>query len=254
MTEAQSDVGRMTLVEHLTELRRRVILSAVVLVAFTVVVFVLYNRLLHFLSGPYEHVTRGTDNEICGATATTGCKLIATGPLEPLLVRVKVSTYGGIALSVPFVFWQIWRFVTPGLHKNERRYGIGFLIAIAVLFALGSVVAWFTVEKALEFLLGAGGSQVQPFISADKYLTLVTLMVAAFGVAFEFPVLLVFLLLVRVVNTRQLRSVRRWMIMGIVVFSAVITPSSDPFSLFFMAVPMYLFYEIAIVIGRVMKR
>ena len=165
-----------------------------------------------------------------------------------------MSTYGGIALSVPFVFWQIWRFVTPGLHKNERRYGVGFLIAIVILFALGATVAWFTVEKALEFLLGAGGPAIQPFITADKYLTLVTLMIAAFGVAFEFPVLLVFLLLVRAVSTRQLRSVRRWMIVGIVVFAAVITPSSDPFSLFFMAVPMYLFYEIAIVIGRVMKR
>ena len=254
MNERRSDDGRMTLVEHLTELRRRVIVCAVVLVVLTVVVFVFYNRLLHFLSGPYEHVTKGERGKGCGSTATTGCKLIATGPLEPLLVRVKVSTYGGIALSVPFVFWQIWRFVTPGLHKNERRYGVGFLIAIAVLFTLGAVVAWFTVEKALEFLLTAGGSGIQPFVTADKYLTLVTLMIAAFGVAFEFPVLLVFLLLVRAVNTRQLRSIRRWMIVGIVTFSAVITPSSDPFSLFFMAVPMYLFYEIAIVIGRVMKR
>jgi sec-independent protein translocase protein TatC len=253
MSEAQTDEGRMTLVEHLTELRHRVIVSAVVLVVFTILVFVFYSRLLHFLSGPYEDVTRG--KKACGAeNVNEGCKLIATGPLEPLLVRIKVSTYGGIALSVPFVFWQIWRFVTPGLHKNERRYGIGFLIAIVILFALGATVAWFTVEKALEFLLGAGGSSIQPFITADKYLTLVTLMIAAFGVAFEFPVLLVFLLLVRAVSTRQLRSVRRWMIVGIVVFAAVITPSSDPFSLFFMAVPMYLFYEIAIVIGRVMKR
>jgi sec-independent protein translocase protein TatC len=253
MTEAQTDEGRMTLVEHLTELRHRVIVSATVLVVFTILVFIFYSHVLHFLSGPYEDVTRGQKG--CGAeNATQGCKLIATGPLEPLLVRIKVSTYGGIALSVPFIFWQIWRFVTPGLRKNERRYGVAFLIAIVVLFALGAVVAWFTVEKALQFLLGAGGSGIQPFITADKYLTLVTLMIAAFGVAFELPVLLVFLLLVRVVSTRQLRNIRRWMIVGIVTFAAVITPSSDPFSLFFMAVPMYLFYEIAIVIGRVMKR
>lgn len=253
-TATHSDEGRMTLVEHLTELRRRVIVSAIVLAVLTIIVFLFYDHLLHFFSAPYEHVTRGKRNSACGATATTGCKLIATGPLEPFLVRLKVSTYGGIALSVPVIFWQIWRFVTPGLHKNERRYGVLFLIAIVVLFALGAVVAWFTVEKALEFLLGVGGSSIQPFISADKYLTLITLMIAAFGVAFEFPVLLVFLLLVRVVNTRQLRNVRRWMIVGIVTFAAVITPSQDPFSLFFMAVPMYLFYEIAIVIGRLMKR
>jgi sec-independent protein translocase protein TatC len=252
MSEQPVEEGRMTLIEHLSELRRRVIVSAIVVVACTVVVFFLYDHLLHFLSTPYEHVTRG--KTACGGTATHGCKLIATGPLEPFLVRLKVSTYGGIALSVPFVFWQIWRFVTPGLHKHERRYGVAFLLAIVVLFALGAVVAWFTVEKALEFLLGVGGNSIQPFITADKYLTLVTLMIAAFGVAFEFPVLLVFLLLVRAVNTRQLRNVRRWMIVGIVTFAAVITPSQDPFSLFFMAVPMYLFYEIAIVIGRVMKR
>jgi len=252
MNEPGTNDGRMTLIEHLTELRRRVIVSAIFVVTCTVVVFFLYDHILHFLSAPYEHVTRG--KTACGATATTGCKLIATGPLEPFLVRLKVSTYGGIALSVPVVFWQIWRFVTPGLHKHERRYGVGFLIAIVVLFVLGGVVAWFTVEKALEFLLGVGGNSIQPFITADKYLTLVTLMIAAFGVAFEFPVLLVFLLLVRAVNTRQLRNVRRWMIVGIVTFAAVITPSQDPFSLFFMAVPMYLFYEIAIVIGRVMKR
>jgi sec-independent protein translocase protein TatC len=250
----ENDLGRMSLIEHLTELRRRVIWSAIVLVVCSVLVFIFYNRLLEFLSGPYEQVTRGVKNQACGATETTGCKLIATGPLEPLLVRVKVSTYGGIALAVPFVFWQIWRFVTPGLHKNERRYGIVFLFAIVILFALGCIVAWFTVQQALRFLLGAGGSQIQPFISADKYLTLVALMVAAFGVAFEFPVLLVFLLLVRVINTRQLSSVRRYMIMGITIFAALITPSSDPFSLFFMAIPMYLFYEISIVIGRVMKR
>jgi sec-independent protein translocase protein TatC len=254
MSDQTLDEGRMTLVEHLTELRKRVIVSAIVLVVFTTVVFLFYDHVVHFLSHPYEQVTKGKKYAACGATETTGCKLIATGPLEPFLVRLKVSTYGGIALSVPFVFWQIWRFVTPGLHKNERRYGIVFLLAIIVLFALGGVVAWFTVQKALEFLLGVGGNSIQPFITADKYLTLITLMVAAFGVAFEFPVLLVFLLLVRVINTRQLRNIRRWMIVGIVTFAAVITPSQDPFSLFFMAVPMYLFYEIAIVIGRVMKR
>ena len=124
-----------------------------------------------------------------------------------------------------------------------------------MLFVAGCFVAWFTVSKALEFLLvGSVGGQIQPFITADKYLTLIMLMFLAFGVAFEFPVLLVFLLLVRVVNTRQLRHARRWAILGIVVFAAVITPSQDPFSLFLMAVPLYVFYEAAILIGRVLKR
>jgi sec-independent protein translocase protein TatC len=242
----------MTLVEHLAELRRRIIICAIAFAVASTLVFLFYNPILHFLSAPYEHATIGQTT--CGGTKTTGCKLIVTGPLEPFIVRLKISGYGGLALSIPVIFWEIWRFVTPGLHKHERRYGIWFGLAIIFLFLLGAVVAWFTVGKALEFLLGIGGSSLAPFISADKYLTLVMLMIAAFGVAFEFPVLLVFLLMVRVVNTQQLRRVRRIMIVAIVAFSAIITPSADPFSLFFMAVPMYLFYEMSIVIGRIMKR
>ena len=116
-------------------------------------------------------------------------------------------------------------------------------------------MAWFTVNKALEFLLvGSVGGEIQPFVAADKYLTLITLMFLAFGVAFEFPVLLVFLLLAGVVNTHQLRHSRRWALLGIMVFAAVITPSQDPFSLLFMAVPLYVFYEAAILIGRLLKR
>lgn len=244
--------GRMTLVEHLAELRRRIIICAIVFSVASTLVFFLYNPILHFLSTPYENATVGQTT--CGGTATTGCKLIVTGPLEPFIVRLKIAGYGGLALSIPIIMWEIWRFVTPGLHKNERRYGIWFGLAIVILFALGGVVAWFTVSPALNFLLGIGGSSLAPFISAQKYLTLVMLMIAAFGVAFEFPVLLVFLLMVRVINTQQLRRIRRIMIVAIVTFAAVITPSADPFSLFFMAIPMYFFYEMSIVIGRIMKR
>ncbi|HTL86812.1 MAG TPA: twin-arginine translocase subunit TatC [Acidimicrobiia bacterium] len=244
--------GRMTLIEHLTEFRRRIIICAIAVAVCSIVMFFLYNHVLSFLSGPYEEVTKGQTG--CGGTATTGCKLIVTGVLEPFLIRLKIAFYGGLALSVPIIMWEIWRFVTPALHKNERRYAVGFLFSGVLLFALGAVVAWFTVQKALEFLLGVGGNQLQPFITADKYLTLVTLMIAAFGVAFEFPLLLIFLLLARVVTTQQLRSIRRWAIVGIFVFAAVITPSQDPFSLLFMAIPMYVFYEIAIVIGRLLKR
>jgi sec-independent protein translocase protein TatC len=246
------DSGRMTLVEHLVELRRRLIICAIAIVICSTIMFMLYNHVLHFLAAPYEQVTKGDTG--CGGTKTHGCNLIVTDPLGPLFVRLKIAGYGGLALSVPIIFWEIWRFVTPGLHKNERRYAIGFLISSVVLFALGAVVAWFTVTKALEWLLGIGGGSIQPFIVADKYLTLVSLMIIAFGVAFEFPLLLAFLMLVRVITSRQLRQARRWAIMGITIFAAVITPSADPFSLIFMAVPMYIFYELAILFGRVMKR
>jgi sec-independent protein translocase protein TatC len=247
-----SDDGRMTLIEHLTELRRRLLVSIAAVLAGSVAMFVLYDRVLRFLAGPYEEVTRGQAS--CGGTAERGCDLIVTGVLDPFLVRLKIAGYGGIALAVPVIFWEIWRFVTPALHRNERRYAVAFVCSSIVLFAGGAFVAWLTIERALDFLLGVGGDSLQPFIAADRYLTLVMLMIAAFGVAFEFPLLLAFLLLTRVVTTAQLRDARRWAAIGITVFAAVITPSQDPFSLMFMMVPMYLFYEVAILVGRLMKR
>jgi sec-independent protein translocase protein TatC len=249
--EEDDDGGRMTLIEHLTELRTRLIICLIAIAVCATVMFFLYNRVLSFLSGPYEHVTRG--DRACGGTRNTGCDLIATGPLDPFLVRLKVAGYGGLAVAIPIIFWEIWRFVTPGLRKNERRYAVSFAVSAVVLFLLGAVVGWFTLIPALDFLLHVGGA-IQPLLAADKYLTLVALIFVAFGVAFEFPLLIVFLLLVRAVNTRQLRHARRWVIVGITVFAAVITPSQDPFSLLFMASPMYLFYEIAIIIGRILKR
>jgi sec-independent protein translocase protein TatC len=242
----------MTLVEHLAELRKRLIISVIAIAVCALVVFIFYDRVLEFLSGPYEEVTRG--QEACGGTPDQGCDLVVTDPLAPFLVRLKIAGFGGLALAVPVIMWEIWRFIVPGLHRRERRYGIAFIIAATLLFALGCVVAWFTTVRALDFLLGIGGSQIQPLIVADKYLTLITLMVLAFGIAFEFPLLLVFLLMVGAVSTRQLRRSRRWAAVGITAVAAVITPSQDPFSLLFMAVPMYLFYEAAILIGRVMKR
>jgi sec-independent protein translocase protein TatC len=234
------DSGRMTLVEHLTELRRRIIICACAIVACSVLMFALYNQVLSILSAPYEDITHRD--------------LIVTGPLEPFLVRLKIAAYGGIALSIPLIFWEIWRFVTPGLHKHERRYGIAFLFSSIVLFLMGAAVAWLTLPKALDFLLGVGGDSIEPMITADKYLTLVTLMIIAFGVAFEFPLLLIFLLMTRIISTNQLRRSRRWMAVGITAFAAVITPSQDPYSLFLMAVPLVIFYEGCIIIGRIMKR
>ena len=232
--------GTMPLVDHLMELRKRLLISISAVFLCAVVVFIFYNPVLDFLSKPYEQVT--------------GKNLIVTDPLAPLIVRLKISGYGGLALAIPIVMWEIWRFIVPGLSKRERRYGVWFILSAVLLFVLGCVVAWFTVTKALEFLLHIGGPSLTPLIDANKYLTLVMLMFAAFGVAFEFPLLLVFLMLVGVLNTQQLRKSRRWTAVGITIFAAVITPSEDPVSMLFMAIPMYIFFEISILIGRLMKR
>jgi sec-independent protein translocase protein TatC len=245
----RESAGTMPLMDHLVELRRRVLITFAAIAVCGVIVFIFYNPVLNFLSGPYQEVTRNTQG--CGRS---GCKLIVTDPLAPFMVRLKIAGYGGLALAVPIVMWEIWRFIVPGLNPGERRYAAGFAVSAVVLFGLGCVVAWFTITKALAFLLGVGGSQLRPLIDANKYLTLVMLMFAAFGFAFELPLLLVFLMLVGVVNTHQLRHSRRWAAVGITTFAAIITPSQDPFSLLFMAVPMYILYEAAILVGRMLKR
>ena len=180
--------------------------------------------------------------------------MLATGPLDPFLTRLKIATYGGITLASPVVLWQIWRFVTPGLHKREKRYAIPFIISSILLFALGVFIALESFPRTLDFLLSMGGQEIEVWLTPDKYLSFVTLMMLAFGAAFELPIVLVFLLIARVITTRKLRSIRRHAIVGIVTVAAVITPSQDPFTLLLMAMPMYFFYEISIIIGRILKR
>jgi len=247
--ETEPAHGRMTLMEHLTELRRRIIVCAIAIVVGGIIGFILYSRILHVLSHPYAEVTR--NRGICGPG---GCKLVATDPLAPFLVRLKVSTYSGFVIALPVVLWQLWRFITPGLNPKEKKYAIPFIGSSIVLFLLGGFVAWLTFPKALSFLVSIGGGDISTFFTADKYLTFVSLMILAFGLSFEFPVVLVFLMLARVLKTSTLRKYRRHAIVGIVAFAAVITPSQDPYSLFFMAAPMVLFYEGSIVIGRILKR
>ena len=231
----------MPLVAHLTELRTRLIWSAIALVAGAIVAFTLYSPILEFLIQPYTDITGKTE-------------FVILDPLEGFASRLKVAAWGGAFLASPVVLWQLWRFITPGLHRKEKRYAIPFIVASVLLFALGAAVAPLTFEQALSFLIGVGGPNVDPLFSPGKYLGLITLMMVAFGIAFEFPILLLFLQLAGVVTSRKLRSWRRPALVIIVAVAAVITPSQDPYSLFAMAGPMYLFYEISILIGRLLKK
>jgi sec-independent protein translocase protein TatC len=231
----------MSIVEHLSELRRRLVISVAALAVGGVIGFVLYEPILRWLVGPYVAVT---------GTST----LFITDPLEGFSTRLKVSGYTGVVLAMPVVLWQLWRFVTPGLHRRERRLAVPFVASAVFLFVLGAGLAFWTLPKALEFLVEIGGENLETIFSPAKYLGLVTFMMLAFGLAFEFPVVLVFLQLARVVSSGKLRRWRRGVGVGIFVFVAVVTPSQDPYSLFALAVPMYVFYELAIVAGRLLKR
>jgi sec-independent protein translocase protein TatC len=235
--------GRMTVFEHLGELRRRLIISIAAVVVAGTVVFIFAPDIISFLVTFYRDATKGSRNA-----------LIFTGPLDAFATRLKIATYGGIVLASPIWLFQLWRFITPGLNPNEKKYAIPFIVSSIVLFVLGGIVALLTLEPALNFLLNIGGSELKPLLTADKYISLVSLMIVAFGLSFEFPVVLVFLLIAHVLTTRQLRAWRRYAAVIIVAFAAIITPSQDPYSLFAMAIPMYIFYEGSIIIGRFLKR
>jgi sec-independent protein translocase protein TatC len=233
----------MTVTEHLSELRRRLMISIAAVVIAAIVCYIFALDIISFFLDFYRDATDGQRNAF-----------IFTGPLDAFITRLKIATYGGIVLALPVWLWELWRFVTPGLHSKEKRYAVPFVLSSLVLFAVGAGVALITLPQALKFLLDVGGQEVQPLLTADKYIGLVSLMILAFGIAFLFPVLLVFLLIARVLTPQQLARFRRWAIVLIFVFAAVITPSQDPYSLFFMALPMYLFYELSIVIGRIIVR
>jgi sec-independent protein translocase protein TatC len=235
--------AQMTMLEHLGELRNRLFIALGAVALGAVVAFFISNQIIEFLVTFYKSATNGKRNA-----------LVFTGPADAFLTRLKVATYGGIVLALPVWLYELWRFVTPGLNPKEKRYAIPFVLSAIVLFAMGAAVAFLTLEPALKFLIDVGGSAQQPLFTTDRYLTLVSLMVVAFGLSFEFPIVLVFLLIARVITTDHLKKARRWSIVGIVTFAAVITPSQDPYSLFFMAVPMYVFYEVSIIIGRILKR
>ena len=250
--EDDRDTGlvRMSLVEHLAELRRRVIISVIAVCVTGVVAFFLYNPVLHFLREPYCQAIRHRGLKNAGV----GCNLIITDPLEGFTTRLKVTGYLALFFASPVLLWQLWRFVTPGLHKREKRYAIPFIASSLVLFGLGGLVAILTFPKALDFLIGVSGQGVATFFSPGRYISLYVLVVAAFGLAFEFPILLVFLELAGIVSSKRLSGWRRPAIVVIFIVAAVITPSQDPYSLFAMAIPMCLFYELSILVGKLLKK
>ena len=241
--------GTMTLTEHLGELRQRIIRAALALLVGMIVIMAFYDRVLGFLLEPYHKLCE-SDSDYC----PLGSRLIITDPVEGLSTRVRIAMYGGLLIALPVIMWQIWKFVVPALKANEKRYAIPFIVSSVTLFLLGSVIAYLTLEKALQFLIAWAGDDVEGLFQVSKYVRLVTLMAFAFGVGFQFPVLLVFLQLVGVLTPQQLLGAWRYAILGIVVAAAVITPSGDPISLTALAAPMLVLYFVAVGIGIIAQR
>lgn len=239
--EAALDAGRMTIWEHLAELRTRLMRSALALAVCSTIGFFIYPYVVEFLVRPYKQVA-------------PDAKLYAPTLLEPFTIRMQTSLYLGVALAMPVILWQVWRFVTPGLYPHEKRYAVPFVASATVLFLMGVVIAYLSLPATITFLTNIAGVEVEQITSIESYLKLNTFMMLAFGAGFEFPVLLVALMIVGVLRPRQLLGWWRYATVVICVVAAVITPSGDPISMLALAVPMEILYFVSIGVGAIVAR
>ncbi len=239
--------------DHVAELRNRLIWSIVAIGLGMVVGLIVYDWFLEaVLLPPYCRVLEARDAP--ASVLGDSCSLIITSPLEGFRTRIKVSAYLGVVLAMPVLLWHLWRFITPALDSREKRWAVPFVIVGFLLFASGVLLAYFTFERALDFLISVSGDVVDPLLGPGAYLGLVTFMMLAFGIGFEFPILLVFAQLAGIVTPRQLNRARRYAIVGIVAGAAIITPSGDPITLAALSVPLYVFYELSILVGYLVLR
>ena len=240
-------IEAMSMMDHLRELRMRLVRSVLAIGISTLVLLAFYDQLKNLLTRPYTDLCLRRPDFKCDGS------LFSLGPLDGFSARMRVCLYGGLVLALPIILWQIWRFIVPALSKREKNYAVPFIASSLLLFSVGCYLAYWTLDKALEFLISWSGEDVTQAYQITKYINLVMMMLA-FGVAFLSPVLLVFLQLVSVVTPKTLIKQWRYAVMGIFVAAAAITPSGDPISMMALAIPLTLLYLIAVLVGWLLTR
>lgn len=238
----------MTLAEHLAELRSRLIKAALALALGMVLAFVFYKPVFNFVTHPYCALPAA--HRLTGGER---CLLTFTGITGAFSIQLRVAMIVGVVVSAPVWLYQLWAFVTPGLHRRERRWALIFAGISTFLFAIGSAFGYYSLNKALAFLLSFG-SGLTPVIAIDRYLSFVTNLLLIFGASFEFPLLLILLNFAGIISADRLRTAWRGIIFGIFLFAAVATPSQDPLTMSLMAMPMTLLYGLALVAAIVHDR
>ncbi|MBB3675238.1 twin-arginine translocase subunit TatC [Modestobacter versicolor] len=237
----------MSLIGHLRELRNRIGIALFFVLIGTAVAFWWYEHGLgDFIRAPYCNLP----DDLRYNDADGSCGLLVTDVFGGALIRLKISFIAGIVLSAPFWLYQVWGFLTPGLKKNEKRYGLSFVAASTLLFALGAALAYLSLSAGLRLLLSLAGDGVVVALTAQDYIGFVISLLLAFGVSFELPLIAVVLNLIGVLSHSVLSKARRWIYFLTIVFAAFITPTQDPFTMLLMAGPMCVLFEIAIQVAR----
>ncbi|MBI4722703.1 MAG: twin-arginine translocase subunit TatC [Candidatus Stahlbacteria bacterium] len=226
----------MGFIEHLSELRYRLIVSIVAVIIGMCWVYTQTTRILDYLS-------------------THSAKLFFFSPTEAFVVRLKIALFGGIYLGLPVIFYQIWRFVESGLRETERKYIFLLIIFSVLLFTAGAVFAYFImVPIAIKFFLSCGTSYVQPFLSVDRYVSFVGNFILSFGLVFQLPIVIFFLTKLGILHPKLLMRNQKYAVLIIFIVAAIVTPGPDVFSQTIVAGPLLVLYEISILISMLTIR
>jgi sec-independent protein translocase protein TatC len=231
------------LVEHLRELRSRVLKAGLAIVLGMAVGWIYYDRIFAWLSQPF--------NTVIAAARAQGrtVELALTGVADPFVLQLQVAAVTGVILSAPIWLYQIWRFVTPGLRKNERRWALGFVAVATPLFAAGIFLAYAVMPLGLQILFGFTPQNVANIVSVDRYLSFFIRMVLVFGVGFLVPLMLVALNFAGILTGKRLLSWWRWIILSVFLFAAVATPTGDPINMGLLAGPVLALVMIAVAVS-----
>jgi sec-independent protein translocase protein TatC len=243
------DEARMPLVEHLRELRSRLVKAVLGIVVGAVIAWFFYDFLFDLLREPFDKF-----QATARGRGLIPPQLAFRGVTDPFFMQVKVSVAAGVILSCPIWLYQIWAFITPGLHRNERRWSLLFLGTAIPLFLSGIVVCYLVLPKGLQILLGFTPEGVANLPDVPTYLNFVIRMVLVFGLGFELPLFVVLLTAAGVVSWRTLRGWTRIMIFGVFVFAAVATPTGDPITMLFLATPLLVLLVAALFVAWMIDR